>query len=62
MAFGDGLSLILTGLGSSLPGVASNEKGQQTRETHGPTPELSPLFIQCFLSSGYHSLWGGEVL
>lgn len=62
MAFWGGFSLTLTGLSSSLPGVASNEKGQQARETHSPTPELSPLFTQCFLSSGYHSVWGGEML
>lgn len=62
MAFRDGLNLILTGLSSSVPGVASNEKGWQTRETHGPTPELSPLFIQGFLSSGHHAVWGEEVL
>lgn len=62
MAFRYGHNLILTGLGSSVPGVASNEKGWQTRETYGLTPEVSHLFVQGFLSSGHHAVWGGEVL
>lgn len=48
MASKDGLILISSGLGSSVPGVTENEKGQQAGEIPGHTQELFPLFIQCF--------------
>lgn len=42
MTWRAGFIQIPRGVGSSIPGVAENEKGQQARETHGRAPELLP--------------------